>query len=238
MSDGGSAAAIDRLPWLDDEPVRQARTNGRLLWALVPLLLGVAGLSYWLGMTSALPEEDRGVAPATSPVATATVPLRAVKPTPVPVPPVPAPVVAAPVPVAEKAVPASKPLRKGRISSRAQAAPSRSATSRTTRPSLEAATSRYWPALSSKGAAGRMVRIGAFDSRAQAKKGWRRLMSIYPGMIGIPAAVVGAPSLRDGKTYYRLQIGTTSTFNSQVLCQRMRMIGQSCVVVGLDEAKP
>ena len=41
------------------------------------------------------------------------------------------------------------------------------------------------------------------------------------------------PSLRNGRTYYRLQFGTSSQAHSAVLCQRMRTIGQSCVEVGL-----
>jgi len=54
----------------------------------------------------------------------------------------------------------------------------------------------------------------------------------------IPALVVPVASLRNGKTYYRLQMGTSSQAHSEVLCQRMRIIGQSCVVVGLQEARP
>jgi hypothetical protein len=42
---------------------------------------------------------------------------------------------------------------------------------------------------------------------------------------------VPVQSLRNGRTYYRLQMGTTSQAHSEVLCQRMRMIGQSCVVI-------
>ena len=43
------------------------------------------------------------------------------------------------------------------------------------------------------------------------------------------------PSLRNGRTYYRLQYGTTSQAHSEILCQRMRIVGQSCVVVGLGQ---
>jgi hypothetical protein len=82
-----------------------------------------------------------------------------------------------------------------------------------------------------------MVRIGTFESSEQAKKGWRGLVGIYPGMVQIPVVVVPKRSLRNGRTYYRLQMGTNSQANSEVLCQRMRIIGQSCVVVGLPEAR-
>ena len=44
--------------------------------------------------------------------------------------------------------------------------------------------------------------------------------------------VVPVQSKRDGKSYYRLQMGTTSQAHSVVLCQKLRMIGQSCIVIG------
>jgi hypothetical protein len=50
----------------------------------------------------------------------------------------------------------------------------------------------------------------------------------------LKAVVVPAQSLRNNQTYYRLQFGTTSQAHSAVLCQRMRMIGQSCVVIGVQ----
>ena len=78
-----------------------------------------------------------------------------------------------------------------------------------------------------------MVRIGTFASPRLAKKGWWRVTGTYPGMSRIPTLVVPVQSLRNGQTYYRLQMGTTSQAHSEVLCQRMRIIGQSCVVVGL-----
>jgi hypothetical protein len=52
-----------------------------------------------------------------------------------------------------------------------------------------------------------------------------------PSLRRLPALVVPARSTRNGKIYYRLQMGTSSQAHSTVLCQRMRMIGQSCVVV-------
>ena len=53
----------------------------------------------------------------------------------------------------------------------------------------------------------------------------------------LPAVVTDIPSLRNGRVYYRLQIGTTSQAHSEVLCQRMKAIGQSCVVVDLVGAR-
>lgn len=91
---------------------------------------------------------------------------------------------------------------------------------------------RYWPARVSKGASGRLVQIGAFGSRHQAKLGWRRMQRSYPAVGRLPAVVVEARNSR-GRRFYRFQIGTTSQAHSEVLCQRMRSIRYSCAVVGL-----
>ena len=91
---------------------------------------------------------------------------------------------------------------------------------------------RLWPSTESKGATGRVVRIGAFGSRDQAKIGWRRMQQAYPAVGRLPATVVADHNSR-GRTFYRFQIGTTSQAHSEVLCQRMQTIRFSCAVVGL-----
>jgi hypothetical protein len=51
------------------------------------------------------------------------------------------------------------------------------------------------------------------------------------------AVVVPNPSLRTGQMLYRLQFGTTSQAHSEILCQRMRIVAQSCVTVGLPASR-
>jgi hypothetical protein len=82
-----------------------------------------------------------------------------------------------------------------------------------------------------EGASGRLVRVGTFRTARQAKKGWWAIVRMNPTLKRLPALVVPVQSQRDGRVYYRLQMGTTSQAHSTVLCQRMRMIGQSCVVI-------
>jgi hypothetical protein len=89
----------------------------------------------------------------------------------------------------------------------------------------------------SSGASGRMVRVGTYSSLRQGKLAWAKLARSFPAMKKLPAVVTDIPSLRNGRVYYRLQIGTTSQAHSEVLCQRMRAIGQSCVVVDLAGAR-
>ena len=91
---------------------------------------------------------------------------------------------------------------------------------------------KAWPASQSQGASGRIVRIGAFGTREQAKLGWRYMIQAYPAVAHLKATVVGDSNSR-GRHFYRFQIGTTSQAHSEVLCQRMEKIHLSCAVVGL-----
>lgn len=232
MSDRRASAAADRLPWLEDEPHGSTVKRGARVVRWAPLLavggVAVALGSYWLGRETGTGEMVERP-PVTADIGKAETKMSLPEATKV----VEEVAASAPVPAGGKAGaarPAPPPpvVRHGRIVIRKPAATA--AEKAGTRPG-------YWPATASAGASGRMVRIGTFSSRAAAKKGWRAVMGIYPGMKRIPAAVVAVPSARDGTTYYRLQMGTTSQAHSEVLCQRMRIIGQSCVVVGLDGAR-
>jgi len=88
----------------------------------------------------------------------------------------------------------------------------------------------------SDGVSGRMVRIGAYGSLEKGKKAWAQLAQLSPSFKRLPAVVTDLPS-RTGRIYYWLQVGTTSQAHSEVLCQRMRSIGQSCLVVDLAGAR-
>ena len=114
----------------------------------------------------------------------------------------------------------------------AESAPVKVLTPPAARPLASRQQLRLWPARVSKGASGRLVQIGAFGSRQQAKLGWRRMKRSYPAVARLPAVVVEARNSR-GRRFYRFQIGTTSQAHSEVLCQRMESIRFSCAVVGL-----
>ncbi len=244
MIDSRVAPDSDRLPWLinDRDCTRAAPWQPVLLWALFAALL-VAGVSYWFGMKSVL-DDAAGPGEASSPyIATVTLPepspetagpaqlapdaMPQVEPVaaPAPVEIAPTPIVRHPEPSMRSKTPQRKPSPAPRSS--ASAGSVKAPSTPKAPPSPQA-----WPALQSAGADGRLARIGTFASRAQAKRGWRQIMRAYPGMTSLRAAVVPVPSLRNGRVYYRLQFGTTSHAHSEVLCQRMRMIAQSCVAVG------
>ena len=259
MTDSRAAVGMDRLPWLTDDPRPRASNGARELfgWAAAAALL-VAGGSYWLG-TQSVDQTDS--APIERPVPVtpqASVKLPEAR-LPAPPPPVaisetpevrpaPAPVVAVPEQRVEKpARPKKRAVLKREAPSRAKLDDTvkRQARPKAVEEAPRAAAPRaapaapgrpkpltLWPARTSAGASGRLVQIGAFGSRQQAKLGWRRMQRSYPAVARLPAVVVEARNSR-GRRFYRFQIGTTSQAHSEVLCQRMRSIRYSCAVVGL-----
>ena len=240
MNDRRAALDTDRLPWLSDDrtAARTGGWTGPLAWGVAALLL-VGGASYWIGLQSS--NEAELAATADPPGAARIVLPRAVEPEAEPGEVRLAELdgsVAAPVPAPEARRTASAAPRRT-----ARPAPSADEPAADEEPDGEAAGSEsvperlaYWPADQSDGATGRVVRVGTFASIRQAKIGWRQIVRHHPGLGTLRATVVSAPSKRNGRTYYRLQFGTTSQAHSEILCQRMRMIAQSCVVVGIKNA--
>lgn len=273
MTDAQAAVAMDRLPWLTDEPRRtptRARKGGRgLPGAAFAALLAVAGASYWLGTretqqpvesslparpqaTVKLPEPSETVEPqapiADAPEAVPAIPapqrfetpIRRTRPTTVVRPRTLSPMDIGNSELAntvaeQEGTPAKSESATNEASKPAASEPAKPATIAAPAPAKTAAPQplRLWPAQESKGADGRLVRIGAFGSREQAKLGWRRMQKAYPAVARLPATVVSDRNSR-GKTFYRFQIGTTSQAHSEVLCQRMeKLLRFSCAVVGL-----
>lgn len=238
------ARDADRLPWLTDEKAPK-RPSGRL-WTVPLLVVGmvaVAVLSFWFGMTRSWspeapvpenqPEAVSTPLPAPEPVPPAAqppgiAPMRQVEPTPTP-----APVV---IRMQEDVRPAldSAPALKRVATPTVTIGTEPSAPVKTAPERKPLEFSNPWD---SSVASGRMVRVGTYSSLRQGKQAWAKLARSFPAMKKLPAVVTDIPSLRNGRVYYRLQIGTTSQAHSEVLCQRMRAIGQSCVVVDLAGAR-
>ena len=245
MTDSRAAVGLDRLPWLSDEPARKAPKTGggiSLLGWAVAVLLVVAGLSYWLGIRTARPEVQIPHASTTNtlPPPSARAPSQTITQPP----PAPAiePMVAPPIPIEAISEPEPKVIHRSLktvqpVRAHRDAAPAKSRAAEDTEPAEPERVNdplRPWPVRVIDGSSGRLVRIGTFTSAHQAKKAWWAIMRINPALKRLPALVVPVQSLRNGRTYYRLQMGTTSQAHSAVLCQRMRMIGQSCVVIGVE----
>jgi hypothetical protein len=235
----------ERLPWLTDEVRRRKRSSGWVVaFVAASVVAIIAALSFWVGMnglpqgiswpTAARPDSRTDVPP---PAAQTTeqdfMPevQPALEPGPVTLPLEtevrPSSAVAPPVRRAMRervTIHRSRPARGKVVPVKEAADPEKK--------SLE-----FTNPWESAEASGKMIRVGTYSSLSQGKQAWSRLARVYPAMKKLPAVVTDIPSLRNGKTYYRLQIGTTSQAHSEVLCQRMRTIGQSCVVVDVEGAR-
>lgn len=261
MTDSRVALGVDRLPWLPDEPARPVRRGLMSLFApaAVATLL-VAGGFYWLGSRVG-PEQPVSRPPQSAqPSTTMTLPEpRRVEPTeevaPVSTPeprpiqqPEVRPAIQPPARVSsppERRLPRTVPpevaerVKRTVVTeeiqrvSEAQSSPNKAAAAP---PIPNTQRVKLWSAWESAGATGRVVQIGAFGSRLQAKRGWRYMVRAYPAVRRLQAVVLDTRNSR-GRIFYRFQIGTTSQAHSEVLCQRMEKIHFSCAVVGLPGAK-
>jgi hypothetical protein len=247
MSDARTATGFDRLPWLADEPTVE-RPAGRNWRGLIAWIVGgalvIAGGGYWLGHRTPTelraPTVTRTVPSAiTAPVRPPEVAQPVVEPEPVPeAEPIPVPTVSAPGTTTKVR---HKPRRRSAVvvhrnatpaSVKHSQKPASAAPKEVKRPGYPA----LWPSRVSSGASGRLVQIGAFGSRYQAKRGWWAMVRAYPALKRLPTVVNDARNSR-GRRFYRLQIGTTSQAHSEVLCQKMERIHFSCAVVGLPGEK-
>ena len=244
MSHAKLAAGPDRLPWLDDDIVRPAvnRGKGDRWVAGGAAIAAIAALSYWLGAhgwqspepgssvgthstTVALPPAAPPAQPEVRIIERQPQIIEVVQPA---VRQVPQPEVKIAKPEALSTAAAVEAAAAGPAAPVAAPAP----VAATVRSPARSGPLAVWPARVSNGAYGRLVQIGAFGTRLQAKRGWAAMVRAYPGVSRLPAVVVGTRNSR-GRGFYRFQIGTTSQAHSEVLCQRMEKIRMSCAVVGL-----
>lgn len=240
------APELDRLPWLTDDRAPARKSSGKwLLTALVTAAMAVvAAAAFWVGLNrsqspsepqvTALPIEP---APIVRQAAPAEPRVEDVRPAPIPEvepAPIPAPVIFRQQQEVRPAIEASPQRRTVRRSAKPAQSKTVAAASEPAEEKKPLSFSNPWD---SSAASGRMVRVGTYANLRQGKQAWSRLAKVFPGMKKLPAVVTDIPSQRNGKVYYRLQIGTTSQAHSEVLCQRMKAIGQSCVVVDLAGAR-
>ena len=248
MSDSRASAGLDRLPWLADEPKPQPRIAKRdpTVWAVVTAFLVAGAFFFWLGVRSETVRQA-----GSSPAAVTNALPRPTSAEQLPMPPQPQ-VTPAPMPevrpLAAPEVRISPPPRRAiHHRSVGHAVP---AVKLTPEPKLPAATEapapaataipsvtsskplRPWPSRITSGAYGRLVQIGAYGSRLQAKQGWVAMVRSYPAVAHLQAVVVETHNSHR-RSFYRFQIGTTSQAHSEVLCQRMQKIGLSCAIIGL-----
>jgi type IV secretory pathway VirB10-like protein len=231
MGESRAITGLDRLPWLADEKEAPRRsTSNRRLSSIALLILVVAALSYWLGTKSwsLFPPRDAEPRQISDPI-----PLPEARPLPPPEIAAEPVMEAGPLPAPPVVKPAATPAPPRAAAKRDQRRPKPAVQKPAEKAKkLESSGLRDpWPVRRVDGAAGRLVHVGTFSTRRQAKRGWNALMRVNPSLQRLPAMVVPVESRRNNRTYYRLQMGTTSQAHSVALCQRLRMIGQSCIVL-------
>jgi hypothetical protein len=239
MSEARTAGGFDRLPWLADEPKPRTRRASRALaWGGGVALLAVAGASFWIAGQSVLRPVAQTARPASTTVALPE-PRSAPQPQVIPdlVPQVQPPLMPTVRPAPEPQVRLQQPeppaSTKPAVAPEPKpAAPAPAATTSTAPAASAPRPLSLWPSRVSSGAYGRLIQVGAFGSRYQAKRGWWAMVRAYPALKRLPTVVNDSRNSK-GRLFYRLQIGTTSQAHSEVLCQRMEKIHYSCAVVGL-----
>ncbi len=248
MSDSRASAGLDRLPWLADEPKPQPQAVRRDLtgWVVAAVQL-VAVIFFWLGTRNEAVQQRRILPPSITRMLPQPMPSQQVQVAPQPViSPAPMPEVRSlPTPevrivppprrtirheLARHAAPAVKlasPAKTPVVVSRVPNAAAHDISLVTHSASL-----RPWPSRVTSGAYGRLVQVGAYGSRLQAKRGWVAMVRTYPAVAHLQAVVVETRNSHR-RSFYRFQIGTTSQAHSEVLCQRLEHIQLSCAIIGL-----
>jgi len=207
-----------------DEPRRRPSVGrGERLFAATTAALVIAASAYWVGTRSA---REQGV--ASGPPAAADQP---------PSMPLPRVAVEQPLPVAPTTKP-STPLPVHPATADAERSPPATRNAKNPpvmahRKSPDVAEGLKRPAAPHTTASQKeIVRIGRFVTDKDAEKGWADVLQRWPDMWRLSAVPVQIESLRNGKTYYRLQVTTPSRAYSEVVCKRAHDLDQSCTVMG------
>jgi len=76
---------------------------------------------------------------------------------------------------------------------------------------------------------GQMLQLGAFSSEARARSAFKSLSERFGYLGGLTPLIV--PTLKDGKTLYRLRTTAANPMEARDICGRMRVAGEACSIV-------
>ena len=205
----GDAVALDdaeRLPWLTETPPPERQARGRtgpfLMLLATIVLAALLAFAFWWAI-------ERGPALLTRFQPTSVQPPRP--------------------PIEHRQAPAAEPAPRSIATPAIPKAPVESPPREKPAPAAPASeTSKTQPALTPR--PGRLVQAGALASQSQAEREWQRLSNAHPYLKPLRHRIVR--SRVNGQIYYRLQLGTFSRNQSELLCGRLRESGERCFVVG------
>lgn len=233
MAEARSLDPSERLPWLSDTSRPHPRQPRRSPFPLLIAVSSAAAIAFagWSTIergtetapppvlpakTVPLPPPTASAIAAVEPQAPTNAEREALQPAAEP---------AAARPAAPARARASEPKPKAAISAK----PRRKQTARSPAAATPAYEARAW----NSGVRGRIIQLGAFRTSAQAQGEWRRVYFRYPLLRPLSPRIL--KSRVRGRTVYRLQLGTFSHAHSELLCQRLRTLGEGCMVLGLPK---
>ena len=89
------------------------------------------------------------------------------------------------------------------------------------------------PALSPRlAASGHVIQLGAYDSAREAEAAAKLFRYRYRGLLEtLPKAVSPSKAAGSEKYYYRVQFIAPAQANAEIICQRLRVVKQRCIVI-------
>lgn len=89
------------------------------------------------------------------------------------------------------------------------------------------------PALAPRLApSGRVIQLGAYDSAREAEAAAQLFRYRYRGLLEtLPKAVSPSKAAGSEKYYYRVQFIAPAQANAEIICQRLRVVKQRCIVI-------
>jgi hypothetical protein len=111
----------------------------------------------------------------------------------------------------------------------AEPKPARSATAEVDDGDAKPAAKAPPAAVEPEGPAGATIQLGAFPTDASAKKSWETKSKRFAYLADMGHMVLKAEV--NGRTYYRLRVTAASAQQAKDICARLRVAGESCLVV-------
>ena len=89
------------------------------------------------------------------------------------------------------------------------------------------------PALAPRLApSGHVIQLGAYDSAREAEAAAKLFRFRYRGLLAtLPKAVSPSKAAGSEKYYFRLQFIAPAQANAEIICQRLRVVRQKCIVI-------